>query len=273
MPRIARMKGEFTTYHIILRGNERKNIFLASEDKERFLETLHRMKDKYNFLIYAYCLMDNHVHLIIYDNGNDISLIMKSINVSYVIYFNRKYKRVGHLFQDRYKSEIVDNDIYLLELSKYIHNNPVKAGIVKNAIEYRWSSFSYYVDDDYYLKDKILSTSKILGFISEKQSVAQKEYSQYVNNKEEIVNVKIRDAFISPEKENSHYLAQINEAKEKIKGMAQDRGITVDELIKNKETRNDVIRRLRKNSSLKLKEIGELMGGLSESQVSRILKG
>jgi len=273
MPRIARIKGEFTTYHIILRGNERKNIFLDSEDKERFLETLQRMKDKYNFLIYAYCLMDNHVHLIIYDNGNDISLIMKSINVSYAIYFNRKYKRVGHLFQDRYKSEIVDNDKYLLELSKYIHNNPVRAGIVTNAIEYRWSSFRYYVDNDYYLKYKILSTSKILGLISQKQSIAQKEYSNYVNSTEEIINRKIRDAFLSPEEENRDYLVQISDARERINKIAQDRGITVEELIKNKKTRNDVIRELRKNSSLKLKDIGELMGGLSESRVSRILRG
>lgn len=273
MPRIPRIKGEFTTYHIILRGNEKKNIFLNSEDKERFLETLYRMKEKYNFLIFAYCLMDNHLHLIIYDNGNDISLIMKSINVSYVIYFNRKYKRVGHLFQDRYKSEIVDNDIYLLELSKYIHNNPVKAGIVKNAIEYKWSSFRQYVDDNYYSKNKIVSTSKILVLVSEKKSVAQKEYSKYVNNKEEIINEKIRDAFISTEEENKGYLSQINEAKEKINGMAQDRGITVDELTKNKGTRDEVIRELRKNSSLKLKEIGELLGGLSESRVSRILRG
>ncbi|HHV72584.1 MAG TPA: transposase [Clostridia bacterium] len=272
MPRVARLKGEFATYHIILRGNERKSIFLAPEDRERFLETLQRMKDKYNFLIFAYCLMNNHVHLIIYDNGNDISLIMKSINVSYAIYFNRKYKRVGHLFQDRYKSEIVDDDVYLIELSKYIHNNPVKAGIVKNAIEYRWSSFRSYVDDDYHLKDKILSTSKILGLISEKRSVAQKEYFKYVNN-EEVINTEIRDTFFSLEEENRDHLAQISEAKEKIKEIAKDKGITVDELIKNKEIRNEVIRQLRRNSSLKLKEIGELMGGLSESWVSRILKG
>jgi putative transposase len=103
MPRIAREKGEFSTYHIILRGNERKNIFLQDDDKIRFLNIMSRMMEKYNFILESYCLMDNHVHLLINDNGNDISKIIKSINVSYAYYFNHNYKRVGHLFQDRFK--------------------------------------------------------------------------------------------------------------------------------------------------------------------------
>ena len=123
MPRQRRKKGEYNTYHVIQRGNERKNIFLFDEDRERFIETLLRMKEKYNFLVYTYCLMDNHYHLIIYDNGNDISQLMKSINTSYAIYFNRVYKRCGHLFQDRFRSELIEDDNYLLEVSRYIHNN------------------------------------------------------------------------------------------------------------------------------------------------------
>lgn len=97
MSRQVRKKGEFSTYHIIQRGNERKNIFISDADRERFLYILERMKKKYNFLIFL-LLMDNHVHLIINDNGNDISLIIKSINISYASYFNRTYKRCGHLF-------------------------------------------------------------------------------------------------------------------------------------------------------------------------------
>lgn len=271
MPRVARLKGEFTTYHIILRGNEKKNIFLDSKDKERFLETLGKVKEKYNFLIYAYCLMSNHLHLIIYDNGNDISLIMKSLNVSYAIYFNRKYKRVGHLFQDRYKSEIVDNDRYLLELSKYIHNNPVKAGIVQEALQYRWSSFKQYVDRD--VKDNLLSTGKILGLVSNKESVAQREYYKYVCNSEENPKFTSKKGFISAEEENRDYLSLINDAKEKINQMAYSQGLTVEELISNRKHRDVAIKSLRKNTSLTLKEIGELLGGLSESRVSRILKG
>lgn len=271
MPRVARLRGEFTTYHIILRGNEKKNIFPDSVDKQRFLEILERLREKNNFHIYAYCLMDNHLHLIIYDNGNDISSIMKSLNVSYAMYFNRKHKRVGHLFQDRFKSEIVDDDTYLLELSKYIHNNPVKAGMVTDALKYRWSSFAHYVGGDSNDKGGFLSTSKILGLLSNKQSAAQKEYFQYVTNKEENTELTLRKDFISAEEENRNDLF-INDAKEKISSIARNKGLTVEELINNKKDRDDAIRELRKNTSLKLKEIGDLLGGLSESRVSRILK-
>ncbi|MDD2212252.1 MAG: transposase [Clostridia bacterium] len=272
MPRAARPRGEFSTYHIITRGNEKKKIFLDSGDKERFLEILSRVKTKYNFLVYVYCLMDNHLHLIIYDNGTDLSLIMKSLNVSYVSYFNRKHQRVGHLFQDRYKSEPIDDDTYLLELSKYIHNNPVKAGIVKDALEFKWSSFRQYVFGDFHDKNEILSTSKILSILSEKQDVAQQEYYQYVSDSEETIKANISSGFISAEGKTRDSALLMEEASEKINKMAESKGLTVEELINNRKIRDEAIRELRGNSSLKLKEIGELLGGLSESRVSRILK-
>jgi putative transposase len=272
MPRAARPRGEFSTYHIITRGNEKKKIFLDSGDKERFLEILSRVKTKYNFLVYVYCLMDNHLHLIIYDNGTDLSLIMKSLNVSYVSYFNRKHQRVGHLFQDRYKSEPIDDDTYLLELSKYIHNNPVKAGIVKDALEFKWSSFRQYVFGDFHDKNEILSTSKILSILSEKQDVAQQEYYQYVSDSEETIKANISSGFISAEGKTRDSALLMEEAREKINKMAESKGLTVEELINNRKIRDEAIRELRGNSSLKLKEIGELLGGLSESRVSRILK-
>jgi len=272
MPRAARPRGEFSTYHIITRGNEKKKIFLDSGDKERFLEILSRVKTKYNFLVYVYCLMDNHLHLIIYDNGTDLSLIMKSLNVSYVSYFNRKHQRTGHLFQDRYKSEPIDDDTYLLELSKYIHNNPVKAGIVKDALEFKWSSFRQYVFGDFHDKNEILSTSKILSILSEKQDVAQQEYYQYVSDSEETIKANISSGFISAEGKTRDSALLMEEASEKINKMAESKGLTVEELINNRKIRDEAIRELRENSSLRLKEIGELLGGLSESRVSRILK-
>lgn len=274
MPRVARQRAEFSTYHIILRGNEKKNIFLDLADKEKFMELLAKVKERYNFHIYTYCLMDNHLHLIIYDNGNDIALIMKSINVSYAMYFNNKYKRVGHLFQDRYKSQVVGDDNYLLELSKYIHNNPVKAKIVKNALKYEWSSFKQYVQGEFYTKNGFLSTAKILELLSNNQSVARQEYYQYVTtNVDEDSNLPFKSGIIFAEEENKDILVELEDAKEKIKDIAEKKRMTVEQLIKNKETRNETIRELRKNTLLKLKDIGELMGGLSESRVSRIVKG
>lgn len=183
MPRHARLKGEFSVYHIIQRGNERKNLFFSDDDRFRFLETLLRMKKKYNFLLYAYCLMDNHVHLLIDDNGNDISMLVKSINVSYVYYFNRTHKRCGHLFQDRFKSELVDDDGYLLEVSRYIHNNPVKAQMVTEPSQYQWSSYNIYTGR---VKDKsrLIDKERILLNFSNNKPRAFQKYMEFVGTEE-----------------------------------------------------------------------------------------
>ena len=98
MPRVIRDKGVFCTYHIIQRGNERKEIFLSGEDREKYIDVLDRAKNKYNFLVWAFCLMGNHIHLLINDNGNDISQIIKSISISYTSYFNRTYKETRGRF-------------------------------------------------------------------------------------------------------------------------------------------------------------------------------
>ncbi|SHJ28430.1 REP element-mobilizing transposase RayT [Geosporobacter subterraneus DSM 17957] len=268
MPRQAREKGEFSTYHIIQRGNDRKEIFLSDHDKTRFVETLIKMKNKYNFIIYAYCLMDNHVHLLINDNGNDISKLMKSINVSYVLYFNRKYKRCGHFFQNRFISELITDDKHLIEVSKYIHNNPVKAGIVQRPKAYKWSSYGDYMGN---VKSEFIDVSKVLDIFSNTRSKAIKEYQSYVNkigNTVEIMDIK--DPYENV-KENTMFIDSIAHAKEILAYMLADRNLSMEECIVNKDIRNEMIRYLRKNSNLTLKEIGQVFGGISESRVSRIL--
>ena len=270
MPRQIREKGEFGIYHIIQRGNERKNLFNGDDDKTRFLDTLQKMKKKYNFKIYAYCLMDNHVHLIIDDNGNDISKIIKSINISYAYYFNKIYRRCGHLFQDRFKSELIDNNSYLLEVSRYIHNNPVKAGMVKEPSDYKWSSYNIYVGVD---KDKseLVNSSKILECISEKREIAIKAYIEFVL-KQETTEIKIMDIEDQiNEKENKDYIYTIEEARKKIIEIAEKDDISYVDLLKNIRARDELIKTIRKNSFLTLKQIGELFGGISESRISRIL--
>ncbi|MEA1962554.1 MAG: transposase [Bacillota bacterium] len=272
MPRVQRFKGEFSTYHIVQRGNERKNIFWCDEDKGRFLEKLAKAREKYNFLIYAYCLMDNHLHLLIYDNGNDISQIMKSINVSYVMYFNRVYQRCGHLFQDRFKSELVLDDPYLLEVSRYIHNNPVKAGMVKKPAEYKWSSYNIYAGKihDY---QSLVDIERILSSFADSKITARLEYEKFVSN-DSLLDDKILD--IKEEQwdfrsDNHDYIRDISAAKAHLEIMLVEEKITMEYLKKNKLRRNEMIRTFRKNSSLNLKELGYLFGEISESQVSRIL--
>jgi len=273
MPRIQREKGEFSTYHIVQRGNERKNIFLRDEDKLRFLDTMAKTREKYNFLVYCYCLMDNHVHLLINDNGNDISKLMKSINVSYVSYFNRVNKRFGHLFQDRFRSEIIDEDPYLLEVSRYIHNNPVKAGIVEKPEEYRWSSYNIYVGKAVN-SNELLDTGKILASFSNKKNKAVVEYirftERYGEESEAILEIEEEQQKIG--QENHDYINGSADARQRIERSLAEQKLSMDDLLQNKRQRNELIKAIRKNSSLSLKELGELFGGLSESRISRIVR-
>ena len=145
MPRASRKLGESRYYHVVIRGIGKQIIFEDDEDNERFLSTLQRYRRELGFQLVAYCLMENHAHLLICDPEQRLPLIMKKVGVSYVSYFNRKYDRTGHLFQDRYRSEAVETDEYLLCVIRYIHNNPEKAGIAR-ASQYRWSSYDAYLN-------------------------------------------------------------------------------------------------------------------------------
>ena len=144
MPRAPRKKSESGYYHVILRGIGKQILFEDDEDNERFLTTVQRYRMELGFGLAAYCLMENHVHLLIHDAHDQIDRIMKKIAGSYAYYFNHKYERSGHLFQDRYGSEAVEGDAYFLTVIRYIHRNPEKAGIAK-AGQYRWSSYDAYL--------------------------------------------------------------------------------------------------------------------------------
>jgi putative transposase len=126
MSRNQRRLSKTGIYHVMLRGNEKKNVFIDDEDKIKIIEVIENKKREKNFYLYAYCVMDNHIHLVIKEGAESISGIIKRIFVSYAMYFNKKYKRVGHVFQDRFKSEVVESDSYLLGLIKYVHKNPEK---------------------------------------------------------------------------------------------------------------------------------------------------
>ena len=129
MTRQARERSKSGIYHIIMRGINRQDIFYDEDDYQRFMETIERVKtDKLD--MYGFCLMSNHVHLLLHEKNEDIHQIMKRIGSSYAWWYNRKYHRIGHVFQGRYGSECVEDDGYLLTVIRYIHKNPVKAGIV-----------------------------------------------------------------------------------------------------------------------------------------------
>ena len=258
VPRIARIRGEYATYHIIQRGNERKNIFYSDDNKVRFLDTLQRMKKKYNFKLEAYCIMDNHVHLLINDNGNDISKIMKSLNISYAYYYNRVNKRIGHLFQDRFRSELTEDDPHLISVGAYIHNNPVKAGMVKVPQEYKWSSFCDYLGKRSN-RAGLVDMDRILGVFFTNKKQAVKDYYEYVlkyEPKTEIIDVE-QDTLLL-KKEKADYIESYEAAKTFAENHLQTLGISSEDLLQDKTLRRELIKKLRKNSCLTLKEIGDL---------------
>ena len=146
MPRQARKKSSSGIYHIILRGQNKQIIFEDDEDKEKFLQTLDECKSKSGFSLHGYSLMGNHIHLLIRECDEDLGIIMRRLGASYVFWYNRKYKRCGHLFQDRYKSETVEDDRYFLTVLRYIHRNALKSGLVKKIEDYKWSSYNDYLN-------------------------------------------------------------------------------------------------------------------------------
>ncbi len=155
MPRTARKKSDTSIYHVMMRGVNKQTIFEGDHDNERFIDTLARYRKETGCILYAYCLMGNHFHLLIKEGSEMIGNTIRRIVTSYVFWYNWQYSRKGHLFQDRYKSEPVEDDSYFLTALRYIHQNPLKAGLVENIDAYKWSSYREYlgqpflVDVDY----------------------------------------------------------------------------------------------------------------------------
>ena len=164
MARQARQKSESGIYHVMMRGINKQAIFHDEEDYVRFIKVLKKAKQVSNFELYAYCLMPNLIHLLIKEKEESLSTIIKRIGCSYVYWYNIKYTRVGHLFQDRYKSEPVQTDEYFLAALRYIHQNPVKAGIVRQCSNYKYSSFNFY-----FSPNELIDIDYTFSLISENQ--------------------------------------------------------------------------------------------------------
>ncbi len=185
MPRVSRknLKTLTKTYHIIIRGNNKQDIFLCENDREKLINLIKNTKEEYKYKLYLFVLMSNHVHIVIYDQNDNISKIMHKLCSSYAKYFNNKYDRVGHLFQDRYKSISVNDEKYLFNLISYIHNNPCKAQI-SNLENYKWSSYKDYIEAG---NINITDTEFILSLFDEHKEKALNQFITYnkkVDNRE-----------------------------------------------------------------------------------------
>lgn len=145
MPRVAREKSKSGIYHIMMRGINRQIIFHDEDDCLKFIRTIQDYKEKSGYEVYAYCLMGNHVHILLKVIKEPLEQVMRRICGRYVYWYNLKYNRIGSLFQGRFKSEPVEDDTYFLTVIRYIHQNPVKAGLAYTTKDYKWSSFNEYI--------------------------------------------------------------------------------------------------------------------------------
>lgn len=145
MARLPRISSEQYFYHVFSRGNNREPIFFEPADYERFLQNLDRYQPDFGYRLYTYCLMPNHFHILLRPGKTELSRFMQTLMTAYSMYVNKRYNRVGHIFQGRFKSIIVEKESYLLEVLRYIHLNPVRAGLVARAEEYPWSSYVKYM--------------------------------------------------------------------------------------------------------------------------------
>ena len=179
MARPLRIEYSGAFYHITSRGNERKAVFKSERDREKLLSYLGSATERYAAIVHVYCLMDNHYHLLMETPGGNLSQIMHHINGAYTTYFNAKRERSGHLFQGRYKAILIEADEYAKELSRYIHLNPVRAGMCAHPEEYPWSSCRYYTVET--KAPDWLQRGFILGYFGQNLSDSMQPYRDFIH--------------------------------------------------------------------------------------------
>ena len=173
MARKSRVEFEGALYHVIARGNHRRDIFRDEADRETYLERIEHYRERYRCVVYAYVLMSNHVHLLIETGAVGLSKIMQGIQFSYTQRYNRRHRAVGHLFQGRYKAILCDRDAYLWELVRYIHLNPARMKHPQDPWKYRWSSHRAYLGEGTPVK---IQTDAVLKQFASSQRAARREF-------------------------------------------------------------------------------------------------
>lgn len=178
MARPLRIEFAGALYHVTARGNARQDIYADDNDRQTFLSLLQRAVERFGWYCHAYCLMDNHYHLLIETSTPSLSKGMKYLNGTYTQYYNRQHKRVGHVFQGRFKAILVQKDAYLLELARYIALNPVRAGMVRSAKDWPWSS--YRATAGHENAAACLTTDWVLAGFAKTKAIAQQHYREFV---------------------------------------------------------------------------------------------
>jgi REP element-mobilizing transposase RayT len=227
MPRIARKKSSSGIYHVMLRGIDKRDIFLSKRDYQKFIDYVEKARGKSGFLVYAYCLMTNHVHLLLKTGYEEIGNIVRRIAVGYAQYHNMRNGRTGHLFQNRFRSEAVENDAYFIMVLRYIHQNPLKAGIVEAIEDYKWSSYKEYINKE---KGKLVDPAFAMGFFE---------------------NVESFEKYMTEENEDKclDYNPKPRYTDEELKEAVLNYADSVERLHElNKKTRDEIIRMIKANT-------------------------
>lgn len=255
MARQARQESGALLYHVMMRGNNREYIFKRYEQKSRFLEALKAEGAEGRIMIAAWCLMDNHVHLVLKGELEELIQALKRINIKYAMGFNNQEKRIGHVFQDRYRSQTIESDNQLLAVIRYVHNNPVKAKMVANAEDYTWSSYLEYTQDYSFISMEL--RQKVLDYFT--GDIAQFESFHLQQDDQEYLEIK-EDA----------ETYRLDRSQGIIETFCKANGIReASELYQNPTGLDQLIFNLVKTSGLSLRKIAALLG-VSYSRVHQI---
>lgn len=283
MPRKPRLHAPGILYHIISRGNNREKIIIKPEDAEQFINYLGETKRRYRFYLYAYVIMENHFHLLIEVNEEPVWRTMQSLLTKYSRYFNKKHQKVGHLFQGRYKGIICEKDEYLLELTRYIHLNPLRAGLEKKIGQWKWSGYREYTEGT----KEIVDVDFVLGMVG-----GIKQYIKFMNSGEGVKHeeeyhpksdelFRHKDMKLSFHFEKKEKDIEKGKTKRKLKDIAEEicrkRGVNLEELkTKNRrkgliEIKKEFIKNSVQENGYSCAEVSRFLG-IDISNVSRAIQ-
>jgi putative transposase len=287
MARPYRLQAEHCLYHIMSRGDDRKRIYTIPSDYGKFMDYVMKAKERYQFCLYAYCLMANHFHLLVETVLPNISKIMHYIKGSYTTYYNIRHRCTGHLFQGRFKSIVVDKDAYFLELTRYIHLNPVYAGIVPDPGAYQWSSYHGYLGkkDEYIDKDEMkqyLGMTRgqyqrfVLDGIKKRKDPLKKVYAGFLLGSVGFIKDKLQDLEIQITSDDVAHKRMLRDdievAEEIIKEVTEYYKTTIEEMKKSMNrpmhAKHVLVYLLRRLTGLSNREIGRYVG-MRPAAVSR----
>lgn len=275
MTRPLRIEFKGAVYHITSRGNARQAIFLTGEDFTDFLTVLCSVVKRYHFILHTYCLMNNHYHLLIETPEGNLSKGMRQLNGLYAQRFNQRHQKVGHLLQGRYKAILVDKDNYLLELCRYVVLNPVRANMVKDPKDWKWSSYQAAIG---YKGIPCLTTGWILSQFGNKQK-ASGQYQAFVSSgvKKESPLKAIKGQLFLGQEHFTDEIERLIRGKEKLKEIPKKQRYvtrpTLNEILKyqDKKAKNQAIYLAHLQHGYTLKDIAEYIG-VHYTTVSRVIK-